>query len=515
MSGSTQNKKSSIHMDLPATESTPLLDGTETGPVSTQVDGYQHGPQPSRDRDDISKQRDGTTEDSEEPTETYAPMPKVQVFLLCYASLVEPISYFTIFPFISEMLSRVGELEEANVGFWAGMIESLFSLVQMLLMIGYGRLADRLGRKPVLVFSLTGVSFSTAFFGCSTSLWMMVLFRCLAGTFAGSVVTVRAMLTENTNAKTQARAFSLYMFTRNLGILIGPLIGGGLANPTEQFPSVFGHVQFLKDYPYALATIVAGTICLTAAIASAFGLKETLQRKDTSSSKTDPPMSTWDVLKAPGVPIVLFIYGYSAFIGLSYTAVSPVFLFTSIERGGFKFSPQWISIFLAVAGASQALWMLLIFPPLQQRTSTGFVLRACAVAWPLFFVSFPVLNEFLRRGWTTPFWIVGPIALVLASGVSMSYACVQLCLNDVAPSPQVNATLNALALVVTSGVRAVAPALFTSIFAFGVKKGWIDGHLFWVVICVFSLAFLVVLRWLPAKAEGKVTKERHERGETS
>ena len=60
----------------------------------------------------------------------------------------------------------------------------------MTLMIFWGRTADRIGRKPVLVFSLAGVSIATAFFGLSRSVWQMILFRCCAGVFAGSIVFV-------------------------------------------------------------------------------------------------------------------------------------------------------------------------------------------------------------------------------------------------------------------------------------------------------------------------------------
>ena len=149
----------------------------------------------------------------------------IQILLLCYASLAEPIAFFSIFPYINEMIYRTGEYAESDVGFWSGLIESLFSLVQMLLMIFYGRMADRLGRKPVLVFSLLGVSITVSLFGLSRTVSQMVLLRCLAGMFAGSVVTIRVMLSENCDKAGQARAFSWYMFTRNLGIFLGPLIG--------------------------------------------------------------------------------------------------------------------------------------------------------------------------------------------------------------------------------------------------------------------------------------------------
>jgi len=58
----------------------------------------------------------------------------------------------------------------------------------MLLMIQWGRAADRIGRKPVLVFSLAGVAIATAIFGLSKTIWQMVLFRCCAGVFAGTIV---------------------------------------------------------------------------------------------------------------------------------------------------------------------------------------------------------------------------------------------------------------------------------------------------------------------------------------
>lgn len=435
-------------------------------------------------------------------------MPYTQILLLCYASLAEPVAYFAIFPFVNEFISIAGGIPEENVGFWSGMIESLFSLVQMVLMIFYGRLADRVGRKPVLVFSLAGVSLATALFGMAQNSGQMIMFRCLAGVFAGSVVTIRTMLSENTNKATQGRAFSWYMFTRNLGILIGPLVGGALANPAKQYPGTFGHIRFFHDYPYALATYIAGTVCLSSTLATLFFVKETLRKNDPSGSKTEPPMSTWDVLKSPGVPIVLYIFGHTMLLALAYTAVSPVFLFTSVEKGGFNFSPQYISYFLALAGASQAGWMLLAFPPLQRRLGTGSLLRLCAAGWPFFMAAFPLENELLRHGLNTAFWIILPIGLVIGSGVSMAFACVQLCLNDISPSPHVLATVNALALTVNSGVRAVAPAAFTSLYAVGVKSGWADGHAIWFLLVALALMANVIVRFIPESAEGRPEQRR-------
>jgi MFS family permease len=64
----------------------------------------------------------------------------------------------------------------------------MFSLTQLIFMISWGRASDRIGRKPVLVISLFGMSAATAMFGFSKTVWQMVFFRCLAGVFSGSIV---------------------------------------------------------------------------------------------------------------------------------------------------------------------------------------------------------------------------------------------------------------------------------------------------------------------------------------
>jgi len=56
--------------------------------------------------------------------------------------------------------------------------------------------------------------------------------------------------------------------------LIQHLAGGGLSNPAEQYPSVFGRIQLFKDYPYALPTFATGAIGASAAIINALFLKE-------------------------------------------------------------------------------------------------------------------------------------------------------------------------------------------------------------------------------------------------
>ncbi|KAF2121221.1 major facilitator superfamily domain-containing protein [Lophiotrema nucula] len=436
------------------------------------------------------------------------PLPKTQIFLLCYTRLVEPIAFFSIFPYINKMIEETGGIATEDLGFYSGLIESLFSLTQMCVMIFWGKAADRFGRKPVLVVSLVGVTFSTALFGMSQALWQMILFRCLAGVFAGTIVTVRAMITENSTKKTQARAFSYFAFSGNLGIFAGPLIGGALESPASKFPSTLGRVAFFRNYPYALPGFVSSSIGGTGALLTALFVKETLHVHQHGQKGTQGgSMSTWELIKYPGVAQVLLIYNYVLLLAFAFTAVDPVFLYTPVGLGGIGFPPGLIAATIGLAGVSQALWTLLVFPSLHKRVGTAGVLWLCALGWPFFFLANPVCNIFLRYGLKVPFWIVGPVSTSVGSGVAMAFTANQLAVNDIAPSHETLGTLNSIALALSAGLRAVVPALSTSLFATGVKLRIIGGHLFWATAIALAIGLSVLLKFLPQEAEGKVQAE--------
>ncbi|KAK7513035.1 major facilitator superfamily domain-containing protein [Phyllosticta citriasiana] len=494
----------------------PLVVGGNGSLLASGGARRKHEGQPGYGTETSSRDSEEEEEEEEEEYEDDRPLPTAQLFLVCYARFVEPLAFFCIFPFINKMIMDTGDVKEEDLGFYSGLIESLFSFTQMLVMIPWGRAADRVGRKPVLLFSMTGIALSISIFGMAKSFWQMVLFRCMAGIFGGVIVTVRAMISEMSTPKTQARAFSWFSTSSNIGIMVGPLIGGALSNPAEQLPSVFGNSRFLKDHPYCLPGFVIGGIAWTALLANASFTKETLKRKSSGSSSFSKPMSMWEVLCAPGVGMVLFLYFWTMVIALSFTAVFPVFLFTRPELGGYGFSPLQISLYMALVGISQTLWVLLVFPPLQRRYSTGAVFRACGLFWPLVFILYPFASLLLRSGFVRAFWVVALLNAVLGGGVAMAYTCSTLTLNDISPSPATLGTLNAIALSLGSGIRAFAPAAFASFYAVGVRGHLLGGYLVWLVFFVLVVGFAVAVRWLPPGAEGdvKVLAERKKRGDS-
>ncbi len=89
----------------------PIDESTIVGGVEEEEDGgYGNG----------SKARDDGEDDDDRP------LPKLQMFLLCFARMVEPIAFFGIFPFIAQMIWEMGGMEESDVGFYSGLIVCCF-----------------------------------------------------------------------------------------------------------------------------------------------------------------------------------------------------------------------------------------------------------------------------------------------------------------------------------------------------------------------------------------------------
>jgi predicted MFS family arabinose efflux permease len=81
------------------------------------------------------------------------------------------------------------------------------------------------------------------------------------------------MIAENSTPKTQARAFSIFAFFGNIGIFLGVLVGG-LADPANQYPRLFGNINFFHSFPYAFPTLISGVLVLSALLVTIFFVEE-------------------------------------------------------------------------------------------------------------------------------------------------------------------------------------------------------------------------------------------------
>ncbi|KEP46584.1 MFS general substrate transporter, partial [Rhizoctonia solani 123E] len=97
------------------------------------------------------------------------PLPMKQITVLLLVLLSEPIAYSVIYPFIARLVNETGVTggNESKIGYYAGMIESVFFLTESVFTLQYGRISDQIGRRPVLMFGLFGQALSIFLFGLS------------------------------------------------------------------------------------------------------------------------------------------------------------------------------------------------------------------------------------------------------------------------------------------------------------------------------------------------------------
>jgi DHA1 family tetracycline resistance protein-like MFS transporter len=115
----------------------------------------------------------------------------------------------------------------ASFGASASMIGILGAAYPVAQFIGapvLGRLSDRFGRKPVLLFSQVGTLIGFLLLGSAHSLWLLLLSRLVDGLSGANISTAQAVISDNTNEKTRTQGLGLLGAAFGLGFVVGPVI---------------------------------------------------------------------------------------------------------------------------------------------------------------------------------------------------------------------------------------------------------------------------------------------------
>lgn len=203
---------------------------------------------------------------------------KQQLIVIVLTRLSEPLVQTSLQSYMFYQLKFFdSSLPDAVIASQAGILHASFTAAQLFTAMLWGRVADssRFGRKKVILIGLVGTTISCVGFGLSTSFWQALLFRSLGGVTNGNVGVLRTMISELVREKKyQQRAFVLLPMTFNIGVIIGPILGGLLADPASSYPNVLGKVELFRRLPYALPNLVSAFFLSSAAVAAFLCLEE-------------------------------------------------------------------------------------------------------------------------------------------------------------------------------------------------------------------------------------------------
>ena len=188
----------------------------------------------------------------------------------------------------------VKEFGMGDASFYAGILIASFSLSESLTSMFWGSLSDRIGRKPVLLLGCFGTMLSLLVVGFSTSFAMALLGRVLGGALNGNIgkqpkddgLLVDTKLTVQGTVQTivgelvtrpehEPKAYAIMPFVWSIGTIVGPAIGGILADPAKSYPDTFSKDGLFGQFPWLLPNLVCAMMILVSIISGFFWLEET------------------------------------------------------------------------------------------------------------------------------------------------------------------------------------------------------------------------------------------------
>jgi len=262
--------------------------------------------------------------------------------------MIDAMGIGLIIPVMPDLVQELGGGTLAQAAIWGGVLSTTFAVMQFLFGPTMGGLSDRFGRRPVLLLALTVMSLDYVLMAIAGSIWVLLLGRVIGGITAATQSTATAYLADISAPHERAARFGLVGAAFGAGFVLGPLLGGLLAQYGTRAPF------------WVAAALSAGNVIFGWVV-----LRETVSaqtRRAFDWRRANPLGALRALGHLPGVRQLLLVY-FIYHIGFAvYPAVWPYF---GKER--FDWSPATIGLSLALFGITMALVQGVLIRPLLAR----------------------------------------------------------------------------------------------------------------------------------------------------
>lgn len=347
---------------------------------------------------------------------------------------IDAIGIGLIFPVMPELLKTLGEFSIGEAALWGGALSMLYALLQFLCAPLLGGLSDQYGRRPVLLIGLAALTLDYAILSVAGGLFVLLVGRAVAGAAGATYATASAVIADITPESERAARFGLVGATFGVGFVLGPVLGGLVAE---------WHVRA----PFMLAAVLAGLNLLFGALT----FPETLPasaRRPLDRRAANPFRALHAALAMPGLTTLLTAF---ALFHLANHVYPTLWAFWGNAR--FDWSPAMIGITLATYGCLMAIVQGVLVGPVVARFGEwrvavwGCVMGACAAT------GFAVVNIS---------WMVFPLIAVAALSDLAPPALTSLMSRQVSESKQ--GALQGVLSAITALTAVLTPPLVTGLF---------------------------------------------------
>ncbi len=395
------------------------------------------------------------------------------LFLIVFVDLVGFGVIIPLLPFFGEHFGAT----PAQVG----LLMAAYSFTQFLAAPLWGRLSDRIGRRPVLLASMAGAVGAYIWLGFADTLWMLFAARLAGGAMAGNISTAFAYVADVTEPSNRAKGMGLIGAAFGLGFIFGPAIGGALA----------GSDPLAADY--RTPSLIAAALSGLALVLTALILKESLSPATRARQAAIPAPTRWRLFRTalarPSVGLLLAISFLATFVfaGMETT-------FAMWSRRSFGWGPEQNGYLFAFVGLLSAAIQGGLIGRLAKRFGEGRLVVFGSIALALGMLMIPFSTS------------LAPLLAAMVI-VALGFSLVSPSLNSLI-SLQVGADLQGgtmgVARSVTTLARVMGPGWAGALFYF-IGKDWpfLGGAMVMAAVIGLSLWSLkLVARDLRAKQPG-------------
>lgn len=243
--------------------------------------------------------------------------------ILFFILFLVMVGFGIIIPIMPFFLTELGG--NASV---LGLFMATYSLMHFLFTPFWGRLSDRIGRRPVILIGLSGYGITFILFGLANQLWMMFAIRTLSGAISSATLpTAMAYIADTTGEDERLHSIGLMSAAMGLGLIVGPALGGWLGQQSFDLPFFIAGGLALATWPVALLY-----------------LPETLVRSDTATPPVTTASVSWLKLDNP----LAVLYTLALILNLSTTMFEATFVLFAARRADF--GPQEMGLLFTILG---------------------------------------------------------------------------------------------------------------------------------------------------------------------
>jgi MFS family permease len=214
-----------------------------------------------------------------------------------------------------------------------GLVFSAYSMGSFFGEPFWGRLSDRIGRKPLLVTTTLANCLCYGALAFAPTIWLAFIIRFFGGMAAGNGSVIQGYIADVTPADDRAGRMANVGAAYNIGFILGPVVGGFLAKPSA------GTIGF--QIPLLAAAALAGI--------SSLGILLLVRESRAARHEDGPQESRWAVIGfAARHPVIGRLMLLTFVVGFAFTGIESVFGLWAHHR--FNWQPRDVGLCFAISG---------------------------------------------------------------------------------------------------------------------------------------------------------------------